>query len=161
MKRKFKSVLIFTAICIVLSTVVAFATPGDNNDPLVTLSYITDVLIPDLDSRIDKEVENKVAEAIQSQPSGESSSFVLVNVKAGNKIIGGEGTEFILRSGTGNIIATTSGGVADLTDGVDLANGTEVPKNHHMLIPRNDNRGMVFTMDGIVMVKGKYKISKK
>ena len=161
MKRKFKSVLIFTAICIVFSTVVAFATAGDNNDPLVTLSYITDVLIPDLDSRIDKKVDSAVSEAVANKPSGESSSFDLVNVKAGNKIIGGEGTEFILRSGAGNIIATTSGGVADLTDGVDLANGTEVPKNHHMLIPRNDSRGMVFTTDGIVMVKGKYKISKK
>ena len=161
MKRKLKSVLIFTAICVVLSTVVAFATAGDNNDPLVSLSYITDVLIPDLDSRIDREVDAKVAEAIQSRPSGESSSFVLVNVKAGNKIIGGEGTEFILRSGTGTIISTAQGGVADLTAGVDLANGTEVPKNHHMLIPRNDSRGMVFTMDGIVMVKGTYKISKK
>ncbi len=161
MKRRLKSVLIFTVICIVFSTVIAFATAGDSGDPLVTLSYITDVLVPDLDSRITKKVESSVKEAIQSQSSGESSSFVLVNVKAGNKIIGGEGTEFILRSGSGNIIATSQGGVADLTAGVDLANAAEVPKNHLMLVPRKDSRGMEFTMDGIVMVKGSYKVSKK
>ena len=144
MKRRFKSVLIFTLICIIFSTIVAFATAGDSNDPLVTLSYITDVLMPNINGRIDQ-----------------NTTFRLVNVKAGYKIIGEEGTEFVLRSGTATIIATSSGGVADLTDGIDLPSGSKVTKNHHMLIPRSDNRGMVFTVDGIVMARGNYTVSKK
>ena len=52
MKRRFKSVLIFTLICIIFSTIVAFATAGDSNDPLVTLSYITEVLMPNINGRL-------------------------------------------------------------------------------------------------------------
>lgn len=160
MKRRFKSVLIFTALCIVFSTVVAFATAGDSNDPLITLSYITDVLLPDIDNRINTKIESTAGGAT-SQPTGEAASFALVNVKAGSQIIGSEGTEFVLRSGTGSIISTAQGGVADLTAGMDLINGNEAPKNHLLLIPRNDSRGIAFSADGIVMVKGAYKISQK
>ena len=159
MKRKFKSVLIFTAVCIIFSTVVAFATAGDSNDPLITLSYITDVLLPDIDSRINTKIE-AVSGGTASQPAGESQSFVLVNVDAGSKLIGHAGTELVLRSGTGTIIAGTQGGVADLTAGMDLINGNEVPKNHLLLIPRSDMRGIAFSTNGIVMVKGSYEISK-
>ncbi len=158
MKRKLRTVLIITAICMLVTTVAAFATAGDEGDPLITLSYITDVLLPDIDSRIDKKVDTSVNEAMSN---GEGSSFVLVNVDKNQKIIGDEGTEFLLRAGDGTIIATSQGGVADLTDGVDLSNGTQVPLNHHLLVPRNDQRGMAFTTDAIVMVKGTYQISKK
>ncbi len=161
MKRKLKAVLILTAICIVISSVMALATAGDNNDPLITLSYITDVLIPDIDSRISQKVDVSVSEAIQSQPAGESGSFVLVNVEKNYKIIGEEGTEFVLRSGKGTIIATSQGGVADLTAGGDLPDKTEIPLNHHLLVPRSDSRGMSFTTDAIVLVKGAYKVSRK
>ena len=163
LKKKLKTVLIVTAICALISTVMAYASPGDSNDPLVTLSYITDVLMPDIDSRIEQKVSGAVNSSstppsASTQTSGDS--FTLVNVKANYKLIGGEGTEFVLRSGKGIIVATNQGGVADLTAGIDLSNGTPIPVNHHLLSPRNDSRGMKFTSDAIVLVKGAYSVSK-
>ena len=161
--KRVKTALIFSAVCMLLTTVIVFAAPGDGNDPLVTLSYITDVLLPDIDSRIDKKVTTTVNEAMQSTESmqGGGESFVLVNVDKGYKLIGDEGTEIVLRSGSGTIIATKQGGLADLTAGADLADGTVIPLNHHLLIPRSDSRGMAFDAKAIVLVKGSYKITKK
>ncbi len=166
MKQKFKMIIAAVLACTLASAIMAVAAPGDDSDPLVTLSYITDVLLPDIDSRIDKKVSTSVNEAVSgldvSTPSGEtaSESFTLVNIKPGYKIIGAEGTEFVLRAGKGSIVATSQGGVADLTSGSDLANGLDAPLNHHLLIPRSDSRGMTFTTDAIVLVKGTYTVSK-
>ncbi len=163
MNAKLKKILTILIVTAILSTVMAYAAPGDNNDPLVTLSYITDVLLPDLESQISKKVTNEVKSAISNADIGSGSSsdgFALVNIKSDYSIIGDEGTEFVVRSGTGKIVATSQGGVADLTDGIDLANGTDAPLNHHLLIPRSDKRGIKFSSDAIVLVKGTYSVSK-
>lgn len=161
--KRTKVVLIFTLIMMAVSAIVAFAAPGDSSDPLITLSYITETLVPEIDAKIDQEVIKKVDEAMDNHHSNEggSSSFVLVNVKANQKIIGDEGTEFVVRAGEGTILATQNGGVADLTSGVDLPSGTAIPLNHHLLSPRDDSRGLHFTTSGIVMIKGKYSVKTK
>lgn len=162
---RIKALLIAIVIFIAASAIVAFAAPGDSNDPLVTLSYITDTLIPEIDARVDKRVAQKVDEALENHtPSsgGESSDgYILVNVKKNQRIIGGEGTEFVVRSGSGVIVATANGGLADLTVGLDLPDGTEAPLNHLLLSPRNDSRGIKFTTNGIVLIRGKYTVKAK
>ncbi len=163
MNAKVKKILAILIVSAILSTVMAYAAPGDNNDPLVTLSYITDVLMPELESQISKKVTNEVKSAISNADLGSASSsdgFALVNIKSDYSIIGDEGTELVVRSGIGKIVATAQGGVADLTAGVDLASGTDVPLNHHLLIPRSDKRGIKFSSDAIVLVKGTYSVSK-
>lgn len=150
----FKPALISFIIAISLVTaIVAIASPGGSDDPLITLSYINDKLIPEIKEYIDEKfAENPAAE------SGNPSSFVLVNVKANHKIIGDEGTEFVLRMGSGVIVATANGGVADLTAGVDLANGTPIPPNHNLLSPKSDSRGVRMNTDGILLIKGTYTV---
>lgn len=141
------------AALIGLTAVAVIATPGDGNDPIVTLSYINDTVIPSLKEYVD----SKIASAPQT-PTGSSSSYNLVNVKAGQKIIGSEGTEFVLRMGSGTIVATANGGVADLTDGTDLADGSPIPANHNLLSPKNDSRGLHMSTDGIILIKGTYTV---
>ncbi len=164
LSKKTKVLSILTLLILAVSVIVAFAAPGDSNDPLITLSYITETLIPEMDSRINQSVVKKVDEAMSnySSPSqNESSSFVLVNVKKNQRIVGGEGSEFLVRAGTGVIVATSSGGIADLTIGTDLTDGTQIPLNHHLLCPRNDSRGLKFTTDAIVLIKGSYTVKSK
>lgn len=141
------------AALIGLTAVAVIATPGDGNDPIVTLSYINDTVIPSLKEYVD----SKIASAPQT-PTGSSSSYNLVNVKAGQKIIGSEGTEFVLRMGSGTIVATANGGVADLTDGTDLTDGSPIPANHNLLSPKNDSRGLHMSTDGILLIKGTYTV---
>lgn len=148
MKISKKAILIFLIICILMSSAIVLASPGDSSDPLVTLTYITDVLLPDVDARIERKV-NEV----------QSSTFKLINVDAGDVIYGEMGTELMVRSGGATIIAgKNGGGIADLTSGSDLAGDTYVSLNHHLLIPRSDSRGLYFVTDSIIMVKGKYSL---
>ena len=148
MKISKKAILIFSIICILMSSAIVLASPGDSSDPLVTLTYITDVLLPDVDARIERKV-NEV----------QSSTFKLINVDAGDVIYGEMGTELMVRSGGATIIAgKNGGGIADLTSGSDLAGDTYVSLNHHLLIPRSDSRGLYFVKDSIIMVKGKYSL---
>lgn len=154
-----KTIVTAILIMLVLSAMVTFAAPGDSNDPLISLSYITDTLIPEMDARVDQRVVQRVAEAMKNYSgSTGSSSFVLVNVNSNQRIYGSEGTEFVVRSGSAVVMGTYSGGIADLTAGVDLPDGSGVSLNHHLLSPRNDARGLRFTTNGIVMVKGTYTI---
>lgn len=148
MKISKKAILIFSIICILMSSAIVLASPGDSSDPLVTLTYITDVLLPDVDARIERKV-NEV----------QSATFKLINVDAGDVIYGEMGTELMVRSGGATIIAgKNGGGIADLTSGSDLAGDTYVSLNHHLLIPRSDSRGLYFVTDSIIMVKGKYSL---
>lgn len=144
---------VFAAVLIAAASIAAVATPGDGNDPLVTLSYINDTVIPQIKEYID----SKLTSSPQSSVGG-GASYNLVNVKAGQKIIGSEGTEFVLRMGSGTIVATENGGVADLTDGLDLQNGSSVPANHQLLSPKNDSRGIRMATDGIILIKGTYTV---
>ena len=158
MSMKFlKPKVIITVIMIFLITAAAvvIASPGSGDDPLVTLSYITDKVIPEIKAYIDEKVSTTTPS--ETKPVT-SSDFSLVNVKANHKIIGGEGTQFVLRMGTGTIVATQNGGVADLTAGIDLPHGTLIPANHNLLAPKNDSRGVRMETDGILLIKGTYTV---
>ena len=116
MKKMLITLLVVAVAFATLGTVSLFADPGDSTDPIITLSYIEDVLI------------------------------------------GEEGTEVVLRMGSAEIIATEKGGLADLTSGYDLPDGTAMPSNHHLIIPVGDGRGIEAQGTVIVLVKGDYTI---
>ena len=176
--KRIQVVISLIVILIIASAIIAFAAPGDSNDPLVTLSYITETLMPQIDQKInasiDSRLDSKISEKIDEELAGftpsssqgtsggaSAESFILVNVRKNQRIIGGEGTEFVVRSGSGVVIATSNGGIADLSAGYDLANGTDVPLNHHLLVPRNDSRGIKFNTNSIVLIKGTYTVKSK
>jgi hypothetical protein len=55
-------------------------------------------------------------------------------------------------------VAKGADGLSDLTAGKDLAATFALSKNHLMLVPRNDGRGISAATDIWVMVKGTYSI---
>ncbi len=140
-------VLILTA----LSGIVAFSDPGDTDDPVVTKSYIVDKVIPDIKAYVDEKIGG-------SGDGSGSASFVVVEVPSGKSVICKAGAELILRQGSGTIIATQKGGLADTTAGYDLANGTQMPSNHLLIVPVSDGRGFKASNNVIVMIKGGYEI---
>lgn len=155
MKKRF-GILIFIMVLLCGMTLVFAANPGSDTDPLISKSYIDNVLMPQIYSYIDK----AVAGGSTSQPTGETSVFEVVNIKAGQRLICGKGTELILRMGSGTVIASMRGGIADVTAGVDLGSGDAIPSNHLLIVPLSDGRGLQFddSGDAIVMVKGSYSI---
>ncbi|MBP5224198.1 MAG: hypothetical protein J6Z38_01230, partial [Lachnospiraceae bacterium] len=141
------------------------AVSGTAADPVVSKSYMDaqiDILktqISSLQDRIDKlEESGGGSPAAPTTPTtpAEAPKFEVVKVEAGKSVIGAASTEIILRSGTATAIAGASGGVSDVTEGVDLSQDTAVTKNHLLIIPVDDGRGIQCTSVCYVMIKGDY-----
>ena len=100
------------------------------------------------------------APSASSEESGASGPlvFTVVEVPEGGRLIGEMGTEMILRAGTAVAIDNGADGITDLTSGQDLKSGESVVRNHMLIIPRADGRGISCSTHCYVMVKGGYTI---
>lgn len=154
----------FTALAMLTGIVIA-ADPGSSSDPLITLSYFNqkiDDLKEELTKLIneddDKKSDEKDEENTQKEIDTSAFIFKIENLKAGSTLKCGEGTEFIIRTGEMTALASASGGLSDVTTGENIDGDKIVPKNHHIVIPRNDGRGLKVTTGGAIMIKGEYEI---
>ena len=170
MKNRKSWVILLAAALLAISCFAAVfaddAVPGTAADPVVSKSYMDaqiDILktqISTLQQQVDK-LEESGGGGTPSTPDtpatpAEAPKFEVVKVEAGKSVIGAASTEIILRSGTATAIAGASGGVSDVTEGVDLSQDTAVTKNHLLIIPVDDGRGIRCTSLCYVMVKGEY-----
>ena len=131
-KKIFAGILAF---CVVAAIAVSAYDPQNTNDPIVTKSYIDTNVIPYIN---------------------QATAFSVVNLSAGQMLIGEAGCEIILRMGTASVIATEKGGLCDTTIGGDWPNGSSAPANHLLIVPVSDGRGIKAENAVIVMVKGRY-----
>lgn len=130
------------------------ADAGSEADPLVSKSYV--------DDKFDQLLE-KINSGGGSSNSGSSTvvsgdKFTPVSVPVGKTIIGGEGTEIILRAGKADVVISGKEGIADVTTGHTLYNGHKATLNHLNIISRNDGRGFKVTEAAWFLVKGSYNI---
>lgn len=107
-------------------------------------------------------VSNKVAEVSNnldrlSEKVDKVSSFQKVFVEKGKTVILAGGSELVLRSGAATAIASNDGGLTDVT-GTDLITGNAVPKNHLILVPVDDGRGIKTVTDVWLIIKGSYSV---
>lgn len=160
MTKKMKLGMIMLATLVVGSSVYAAkGDAGSSNDPLVTKSYV-DSKVTQLQKTVEVQASmiDLLTQEINNMGKEESSSYEVVTVPAGQSIVGKQGTEIIVRSGNGQVLASDGGGLQDMTEGIDLLGGSEIPKYHLVIIPREDGRGIYATKDLIVMVRGGYNI---
>ncbi len=134
--------------------VLAASTAGDKNDPLVSYSYFTETILPDLLADVEDEAEGVaddlradfddqiatyttemttiVDEVLESQGGtveSSSAAYSVLKLAAGETLTLNAGDEVMLRIGT----ATVSGGTPALintTAGTDLANGGSLVTNN-------------------------------
>ena len=84
--------------------------------------------------------------------------FQIYNVPAGQRIYFEAGAEFILR--TGDVTAITGeNGFIDVTAGRDVTNGETISRNHLLLVPVTDGRGVHFNTGGWILIKGGYQVA--
>ncbi len=176
MKNKLvKTALVSGVLLATISTsLVSGAEAGSNSDPLVTKSYV-DSKISNLrntmiemindnsynnnDNNYNNNYNNNNNGSIITTPVVQDSQYKVIAVPNGSMILGGEGTEMILRSGKANVVSSTTNGLVNMTTGNDALNGSNVEKNNLMIVPRADGRGFKITTDGAnVMVRGYYEI---
>ena len=141
MRKEFVAGLIAGLAVVVLCAVVVLASPGDDENPLISKSYLDNVFMGDVKQYINQQTR-----------------FHVVELQQGQKLIGKAGCELILRQGNAKILATEKGGLADATAGNDPTNGANMPSNHMLIVPMDDGRGIEATTNILVMVKGEYTI---
>lgn len=154
------------------------------DDPLISLSYINDVLLPQIVELIQKNnrgediggvvattpAETTVTEPAIEYPDGTEHTdgyYAVVQVGAGETLYASvHACEVIVRSGDAAVLSPFTvkyeeQGLSDTTDGKELYNGESIPKNHTILIPRDDGRGVSVGAGGAwLMVRGDYRIEK-
>lgn len=150
-KRRFWSWMLATMAVVVAGWGIgwmaqAAAQPGSTEDPLVTKSYV-DALFASLGDELP---------AGGVLPGGRGIETPVL--KKGQKLIGVNGTEIIVRSGHAVAVGGKSNlGLPDVTAGVDIKPGSRVAANHHIILPRDDGRGIqAVSSQVIVMVRGTY-----
>ncbi len=138
-------------------SMVAFATnftPGSEEDPVVTLSYVNNQ-IDALRAYVDSKVSSP---GVNTGEANTMAAYEILNLKNNQKLMGRESTEIILRSGEAEAIDNGVNGISDLTEGKDLLSGDPIIENHLLIVPRDDGRGIKAITEIYVMVKGGYEI---
>lgn len=100
------------AVTLVVAAVAA-GTQGSQSDPLVTLSYLEEKVLPDLLSQVDKKVEEGTRELREQLKESGRAVFQTGQAGKGQAAELAAGTQFVLRSGT----ASCADGLLDLTTG--------------------------------------------
>lgn len=150
-QRKWRTGLACVALVAVTITGVALAagTQGSQSDPLVTLSYINDVLVPELMAKADEHMETKADELMEEVQTRGKAVFVTAEVLTGGKLNLTAGTQLILRQGK----AVNTDGLIDLTEGASMWN--ELQPNH-LYIATMDGQVVTVTENALFLVQGKY-----
>lgn len=185
MKRRKIISLVLSALFISLIAFTTFMANADysaTSDPLVTLSYVNETLIP----KIEKEVTDKVLAALKENeaeipadepetqepaveptPSVDLSGlkYTVIHLTKGQKLFAnGESTEsleVILRAGDAvSVSPFKDQGVADLTASTQLLDGDKFVKNNYCIIPRGqDGRGLeIISDEAYLLVRGVYEV---
>lgn len=163
MHKLARTIVTITILIAVLfiGTIAVLSAPGGSDDPLVSRSYVDGridelkQMISSLSSASSTKTDNSSNQTSSNQIS---SSYVPVSAKAGQNIIGGEGTEIILRSGQAKGFVSGANGIINATDGSEIMNGDTIKINNLLIVPRNDGRGITAVTDIWIIVKGEYKI---
>lgn len=173
------SLIISLSLALGLTVVAAY---DSSEDPLISLSYLTEVFEKEIMDKIENEFDqlteyfsDKIERMIssgefdtQTPPDDNSNNsgdygYEVIELTTGDALYAVSACDIMLRAGEATCIAPDARqGIADYTAGVEIYNGQSLTKNHMCLIPRGDGRGIVAqSVSVFVMVRGDYTIVKK
>ena len=173
-KKRIITILAITVTALFAFGIVAAATGGygSSSDPLITLSYITDIFMPEVDTAINNAVEGKSLEisteldntiaALETKYNEASlataaSTYKVITLNSGEKLVGAKGCEIMLRVGSAYCSASASPGLIDTSTAGILEKGKYLEKNH-MYMVTIEGRGIVADGEIYVIVRGDYTI---
>ena len=182
MKKKILTIAV-SAVASLLLIGTLLTVGAADSDPLVTLSYINETVIPKITEEVKTAVlsilDQREAEQTPDQPEEpkqpeapavtevdlSSVKYNVIHLTQGQKLFAtgdiSESTEIILRAGEISCISPFSDqGIADLTASKELYNNDALVKNNYCIIPRgSDGRGIyAVSSDAYILVRGEYEI---
>ena len=161
------AVLVFTALVSGLTTM-AVTNYGTRDDPLVTLSYLNNVLTPQLEAAFNEALEAKAAElAGQGGLSGTTrgtsaapSEFAVLTLQNGQTVRCGVGAEIMLRIGSAVSAGPDTPRLIDETGGAAVAEAGKTLTVNHMYLVTIINNGVTATRDNTkILIRGAYTVS--
>ena len=168
------------AVCLCLALVVlgggaALAAAGGQNDPLVTLSYLQQTVIPDILSQVETKTAAKQQELSKDlsaqidtyrQQAGQGggtvtggASYTLLALTTGQTVHLDVGCEVLLRVGSARINANTAPALIDLSSGGTINNGTSLTKNHLYMATIPDRTLTPTAKDVKILIRGGYSVT--
>ena len=172
-KRHFLPLALSAAL--ILGAGTSLAAVGDENDPLISLSYLKQIVLPDILTQVETstaqqqqllsaDLSTQISQykadmqALVSSGSTGSDSYTLVTLTTGQTMYLNVGCEMMLRVGSATVNAATSPALIDITTGGTINNGTALTKNHLYMSTIAD-RTLTPTTDTVkLLVRGSYSI---
>ncbi len=155
-------VLLLTALTLCVSADGAYSSV---DDPLVSLSYVNDILAPEIVEQVMAKVEAEYIK-ISDISAASAGSYTNISLTKGQTLMADACCEVILADGAATVIVTAASnvengaGICDLTAGSMIVNGELLAVSHYLVIPKADGRGIVVTSDTAnIMVRGEYHIT--
>lgn len=153
--KKLRTIVVFCIVAVLLGGIGAYAatTYGTESDPLITLSYLNDVLKPQLEQTYTQQTKDSIAAMEARIESEAGGGYVSVEVKANQTLTCSAGCEFLVRSGEAYVTA----GILNVTEGKELAANDWLMK-HHLYLATGDGAAVRANSDIYLMVRGEYTV---
>lgn len=163
MKGKKMLILIVAAVLLtsVITYIVIAAVPGSGDDPLVTKSYVDNLInqrIAEAQANIinSSQVNSIVESKVTSMLTADKFGYKVMMYPKGTVLTGKEGAEFILRSGSAVCISPASSiGIYDYTSASFVTNGNSFATNHYYVFHR-DGRSIKCETDCYLLIRGTF-----
>jgi len=164
MKNKVIKRLIAAAFAFVaLAGVVVFAASyGTSSDPLVTLSYLTEIFRPSVMTDVQGQIsaaENDLTAAFNNKLSGagmSDSGFEVLTLTGGQTLKGDVGTQILLRLNSAVCSAASTPGLVDTTTAGSINSGSALTANHLYLVTIQGNGIKAGSSGATILVSGSY-----
>ena len=141
--------------CLAMSGVSLAVEPGSATDPLVTLSYLNDVFLGQIMTKVDQKIAARNSQLLQQS----GVEFAVVTLSKGQVLTGDIGCEVMLRVGTASCVSPSNPGLIDETTAASLNNGGALAANH-LYMMTIEGRGVKAGSDTTkLLVRGSYTIA--
>lgn len=129
--KKWHVIVLLLAVAVLAGGLGAYAagTAGTQGDPLISMSYLDDVLAPSIRSAYTSRIESEareLEESVQNSLADAAGAFEAVSLAEGEDTPCPAGTQLLFRSGT----AAATAALTDLTTGETLTAGSALAANH-------------------------------
>lgn len=138
---------------------------SSKDDPLVSLSYVNDVLGPEIMAQVMAKIDKEYVK-LSDISLASAGLYTSLTVNKGQTLMASSCCEVIVLAGNSVSVITSAAnqkagaGISDLTAGTTVTNGNVLPSNHYLIIPKGDGRGFTVTSETAnILIRGEYNIT--
>ena len=172
------AVVLTVALIVGVSSAAGAANYGSEEDPLISLSYLESVFVPEMLTKIEQTFQGleeryyamfdtrlsqytqQVQEMLTAPAAGPDEVFTIVTLTRGQKLTATAGTELLIRSGSAVSYGEGDTLLSDLTSGTVIGEMGAALSQNHMYVVTTTGTGVYASGDEVrLLVRGEYTIS--